>query len=91
MNLPHPGPGFRAMPTIARMSDTIEDDDDISALTQCASATTFPQQVKQDYGNLLRLTPEERLNELAKQSKSRMQHLQQDHRRQKEDYVLPLA
>ena len=54
------------MPTIARMSDTIEDDDDISALTQNASATTFLQQVEQDYGNMLRLTPEEPLNELAK-------------------------
>ena len=53
------------MPTIARMSDTAEDDDDISALTQNTSATTFLQQVEQDYGNLLRLTPEERLNELC--------------------------
>ena len=54
------------MPTIARMSDTIEDDNDISALAQNASATTFQQQVKQDYGNMLRLTPDERLNKLAK-------------------------
>ena len=68
------------MPTIARMLDRIEDDNDISALTQNTSASAFPQQVKQDHGNLLRLTPEERLNELAKQSKLRMHHLQQDHK-----------
>ena len=73
------------MPTIAGMLDTIEDDYEISALTQNASATTFQQQVKQDYGNVLRLTPEERLDELAKRSKSRMHHSQQDHKQQKED------
>ena len=54
------------MPTIARMSDIIVDDDEISALAQNTSATTFQQQVEQDYGNTLCLTPEERLNELAK-------------------------
>ena len=47
------------MPTIAQMSNTIEDDNDISALTQNTSATTFQQQVEQDYGNMLGLTPEE--------------------------------
>ena len=86
MNLPRPGPGFWVMPTIAQMSDTIVDDDEISALTQNTSVTTFQQQVKQDYGNMLRLTPTERLNELAKRSKSRMFHSQQDHEQQKEDY-----
>ena len=56
------------------------------ALRQNTSATTFQQPVKQDYGNMLRLTPDERLDELAKQSKSRMHHLQQDHKQRKEDY-----
>ena len=73
------------MPTIAQMPNTIEDDDDISALTQNTSVTTFLQQIDQDYGNWMHLTPEERLNELAKWSKSGMQHSQQDHKQQKED------
>ena len=85
-NLLRPGPIFHAMPTIAQMPNTIEDDNQISALTQNTSLTKLSQQVHQDYDKLMQLTPDERLTELAKRSKIRLQHSQQDHRQQKEDY-----